>query len=135
MTKIVMENTSGNPVDTRYVPSFILTIKKGASTRASHLVLRNVELFQEILRYLPVHPSRIDYFRVPDRENCSTLARLARVCKAFCDPTLATLWRTLTSLHSLLLMIPENLASDHTTQYSVSRSEDLQHLSLMLCLG
>ena len=94
MTKIVMENTSGSPVDTRYVPSFTLTIKKGTSTRASHLVLRNVELFQEILRYLPVHPSGIDYFRVPDRENCYTLARLARVCKAFCDPTLATLWCT-----------------------------------------
>lgn len=97
------------------------------NTSVAHRVLRNIDIFREILELLG--SSSWEGTFPPDstgREGQRTLARLARVCKTFRDPALIVLWYALDNLDPLLAMVPNGL-TNHS--FSVSLSNILQTCS------
>ncbi|KAK7685048.1 hypothetical protein QCA50_011885 [Cerrena zonata] len=76
------------------------------SFSAIHCGLRNIDILQIILYFLGPYPDRNE--KTQDTKECSlTLARLARVCRAFKEPATAAIWRTLDGLDSILSLLPD----------------------------
>lgn len=95
------------------------------SFSAIHCGLRNIDILQIILYFLDPYPDRNE--KTQDTKECSlTLARFARVCRAFKEPATAALWRTLDGLDSILSLLPDTSFCTPVSRYNM----DAQYLVL-----